>query len=87
MRVDRLMNFAWKYLVPMSIVNILAAAVWFECYIRVPRQWSWFMSSVITAAMLVPSFLAIVAINRREKALMLGQGATGPAGPLPVTAR
>ena len=34
MRVDRLMNFAWKYLVPMSMVNILAAAVWYECYIR-----------------------------------------------------
>ena len=26
MRVDRLMNFAWKYLVPLSIVNILVAA-------------------------------------------------------------
>ncbi len=30
MRVDRLMNFAWKYLVPMSIANILIAAVWYE---------------------------------------------------------
>ena len=34
MRVDRLMNFAWKYMVPLSLVNILAAAVWFECVIR-----------------------------------------------------
>ena len=34
MRVDRLMNFAWKYLVPLSIVNILIAAVWFEMVIR-----------------------------------------------------
>src|SRR5215472_8183520 len=34
MRVDRLMNFAWKYLVPLSIVNIFAAAVWYEMVIR-----------------------------------------------------
>ena len=34
MRVDRLMNFAWKYLVPMSIVNILIAAVWYELVLR-----------------------------------------------------
>ena len=30
MRVDRMMNFAWKYMVPLSLINILAAAVWFE---------------------------------------------------------
>lgn len=34
MRVDRLMNFAWKYMVPLSIVNVLLAAVWFELVIR-----------------------------------------------------
>ena len=34
MRVDRLMNFAWKYLVPLSIVNILIAGVWYEMVIR-----------------------------------------------------
>ena len=40
MRVDRLMNFAWKYLVPLSIVNILVAAVWYECYIRPGRPFA-----------------------------------------------
>ncbi len=34
MRVDKLMTFAWKALVPLGIVNIMAAAVWFECYMR-----------------------------------------------------
>jgi NADH-quinone oxidoreductase subunit H len=34
MRVDRLMNFAWKYMVPLSIANVLLAAVWFELVLR-----------------------------------------------------
>ena len=34
MRVDRLMNFAWKFLVPLSIVNVFAAGVWYEIVIR-----------------------------------------------------
>ena len=34
MRVDRLMNLAWKVLVPLSLVNIAASAVWFEVAIR-----------------------------------------------------
>ncbi len=45
MRVDRLMNFAWKYLVPLAIVNILAAGVWYEIVIRPGslflRNWIW----------------------------------------------
>ena len=34
MRVDRLMNFAWKFLVPLSIVNVLIAAIWYEMVLR-----------------------------------------------------
>ncbi|MCA1684476.1 MAG: NADH-quinone oxidoreductase subunit H [Planctomycetia bacterium] len=34
MRVDRLMNFAWKYMVPLSIANVLVAAVWYELVLR-----------------------------------------------------
>ena len=34
LRVDRLMHFAWKSLVPASLANVLLAALWFECVIR-----------------------------------------------------
>src|SRR5271154_5859174 len=34
MRVDRLMNFAWKYLVPLAIANVLVAGIWYELVIR-----------------------------------------------------
>jgi NADH-quinone oxidoreductase subunit H len=108
MRVDRLMNFAWKYLVPMSLVNILAAAVWYECYFRSPRPFvlfgttlrftygifqyvpmNWIISSLITSAILVPAFLAIVAINRREEREAEAAGeatAYPPAAPRPAAA-
>lgn len=34
MRIDRMMNFAWKALVPLSIVNIVIAAIWYEIVLR-----------------------------------------------------
>jgi NADH-quinone oxidoreductase subunit H len=95
MRVDRLMNFAWKYLVPMSIVNILAAAVWYECYLRSPRPYvffgttiqvpflpmNWLISSLITVLMLVPAFLLILAINRQERRALVGPEVVASVSP------
>jgi NADH-quinone oxidoreductase subunit H len=85
LRVDQLMGFAWKNLVPMSIINIFAAAVWFECYLRSSRPFvlggtplkvpflpmNWIISSLITLAILVPSFVVILGINRQERAARL----------------
>jgi NADH-quinone oxidoreductase subunit H len=28
LRMDQLMNFAWKFMLPMSLVNILTAGLW-----------------------------------------------------------
>jgi NADH-quinone oxidoreductase subunit H len=67
MRVDRLMNFAWKYLVPLSIVNIFAAAVWYEIVIR-PGYVSlgrWFLGSAVTGVLLLVAVAVVFVVNRR----------------------
>ena len=28
LRMDQLMNFAWKFMLPMALINIITAAVW-----------------------------------------------------------
>ncbi len=50
MRVDRLMNFAWKYLVPLTITNVLIAALWYEIVIRpgTLKLGNWVMGTVVT---------------------------------------
>jgi NADH-quinone oxidoreductase subunit H len=28
LRMDQLMNFAWKFMLPLALINILAAGIW-----------------------------------------------------------
>jgi NADH-quinone oxidoreductase subunit H len=70
MRVDRLMNFAWKYLVPLSIVNILIAGVWFEMVIR-PGYLTfpnWIKGFAVTALLVVLAVYLVFLINRKASA-------------------
>ncbi len=63
MRVDRLMNFAWKFMIPLSIVNILAAAVWFECAVRPDRAPNHLLGWALTLPIVVGSVVAMMKIN------------------------
>jgi NADH-quinone oxidoreductase subunit H len=63
LRVDRLMDFAWKYLVPLAILNILIAAVWYEVVIR-PSGHNWLLGWLVTAPLVAGSVLAVFSINR-----------------------
>jgi NADH-quinone oxidoreductase subunit H len=75
MRVDRLMNFAWKSLVPVSIANVFIAAVWYEMYLRdgSPMFGSWWLNALV--AWLVTGALELIVLglvswaNRRSKGL------------------
>ncbi len=67
MRVDRLMNFAWKYLVPLSILNVLIAAVWYEMVIR-PGELTlanWIQGTLVTGLMVVVGIYLVFLVNRR----------------------
>ncbi len=44
LRMDQLMNFAWKFMLPLSLVNIVAAGVW---HFMEPGIVRWFVVSVL----------------------------------------
>ena len=87
MRVDRLMNFAWKYLVPLSIVNILIAGVWYEMVIRPGHLTfpNWIKGFAVTAVLVVLTVYLVFLVNRKASARValgsewpsLGQVRTG----------
>ena len=46
MRVDQMMNFAWKFMLPMAFACILAAAVWHYAGRRV-AGWIWSLVVIV----------------------------------------
>ena len=44
LRIDQLMNFAWKFMLPMALINLLAAAAWHFVPVGLPR---WLVSGAL----------------------------------------
>jgi NADH-quinone oxidoreductase subunit H len=79
MRVDRLMSFAWKFLVPLSIVNLVIAAVWFEIVVRPTNHATWGLIDLTWwGAVVLTGLLEILAIWILNALLRLDRAATDP---------
>jgi len=67
MRIDRLMNFAWKYLVPLCVLNILFSAVWYEVVLRGrgPSMPAWAWGLVVTGPLAVGAVKLVFWANRK----------------------
>jgi len=61
MRIDQMMNFAWKFMLPMAFTCIIAAAVWHYAG-RGLRGWLWTMFVIV----MVYSALSILLDTRRK---------------------
>ncbi len=74
MRVDRLMSFAWKFLVPLSIANILIAAIWFEMVFRNtdhamwgPIDLTWWGAVLVTGLLELLVLAALFTLLRADR--------------------
>ena len=59
LRMDQLMNFAWKFMLPMTLVNVLAAGTW---HFMPPGLARWTVCSMLV---LIPYFLLGRALRER----------------------
>ncbi|HEX9779746.1 MAG TPA: NADH-quinone oxidoreductase subunit H, partial [bacterium] len=56
LRADQLMGMAWKFLLPMTLVNIAAAGVW----VAFPFP----VGTALSALLLAGAYAALIALNR-----------------------
>ena len=60
MRVDQLMGFAWKFLLPMSIVNIVAVGIW---HFMDSKSLAW----IVTEILLAVAFIVFARLSTTER--------------------
>src|SRR5262249_49921355 len=60
-RIDQMMNFAWKFMLPMSFTCIVAAAVWYYA----GQGWSGWLWSLAVVAIVYRALSAMLETKKR----------------------
>ncbi len=92
LRVDQLMGFAWKFLIPLALVNILSAALWVVItrwgaaqgvpFLEGLGPWARQLAALgVTAAINIAAFLWVVRLNRAQVGEADLAPAAAPASP------
>lgn len=63
LRVDQLMGFAWKFMLPLSLINMLAAGIWFY----IPSRFIAWIATFALLAMAYQILSKLVAGKKMEK--------------------
>ena len=85
LRVDQLMSLAWRWLIPLSLLNILIAAVWYEFRFR-PAEPRVLIGWVVTALLVAAAFGFVALLNRPSGAAS-GDNRSSPFLPQPSPRR
>jgi NADH:ubiquinone oxidoreductase subunit H len=75
LRIDQLMNFGWKFLIPLTVVNIISAALWVAftrwgapqgmAFLEGMGEWArWGIAFAVTLIINGASFIFLVRANR-----------------------
>lgn len=67
LRADQLMSFAWKFMLPLAFVNVVAAGVWF--YLPRGTAGEKALAWLVVALILVPAYLILARLNSGPAAL------------------
>ncbi len=69
MRFDHLVGFAWKFLVPLALVNLLLAAIVVKIPVADPKWMPWVQGAVMLVGNVIMVVVTVLVLNRTARNL------------------
>jgi NADH-quinone oxidoreductase subunit H len=84
LRIDQLMDFGWKFLIPLTVVNIFSAAIWIVfnrwgaaqgvAFLETWGDWPrWLAACALTAVLNIGAYLALVRAHTTAERAMVAE--------------